>query len=218
MQRHWRIFLGVTALFAGAGLAQSKSAVVHNSAASYTVTDLGTLGGSESGAYAINNKGEVVGWSDKGGAAGDLLYTDAFLWQKDTMHSLSLASAQHPFPAAFALNDLGQVLVRADPHVRGTTRLDIPVPSYALLWQKNGVTELHSLTPNALNNKGQVVGWFIPPGVAWPQPTLWEQGRTRYLKTPSEGRECASPRHQRSGRCGRRVEQQERGSTCFRNS
>ena len=186
MHRHWHTVLGLTALIAGAGLAQSKPALIPASAAPYTISDLGTLGGSESGAYAINNKGEVVGWSDKGGASGDLLYTDAFIWQEGTMHALSLVLAQHPFPAAFALNDRGQVLVHAEPHTRGTARLDIPMSSYALLWQNNTVTELRSLTPNTLNNKGQVVGWFIPRDAGWPQPTLWEQGRTRYLKSPSE--------------------------------
>jgi probable HAF family extracellular repeat protein len=50
----------------------------------YTLTDLGTLGGSGSYASAINDKGQVVGYSD---TTGDLA-THAFLYSKGTMTDL----------------------------------------------------------------------------------------------------------------------------------
>jgi probable HAF family extracellular repeat protein len=150
----------------------------------YTITDLGTLGGSESGAHAINNSGQIVGWSDKGGASGDLLHTDAFLWQEGKMRALSLASDERFFPAAFAINDRGQILIHAEPHARGLAELSIQVPSYTLLWEKGEVKEFHLFTPSGLNNKGQVVGSATPKGASWPQPAIWEAGQVRFLAMP----------------------------------
>ena len=46
----------------------------------YDIVDLGTLGGSRSSAYGINNRGQVVGVAET--ADGDL---HAFLWNSGTM-------------------------------------------------------------------------------------------------------------------------------------
>lgn len=51
---------------------------------SFLATDLGTLGGAESAASAINRSGQVVG---AGEVRGRLVY-DAFLWSKGKMVDL----------------------------------------------------------------------------------------------------------------------------------
>ena len=69
----------------------------------YQPVDLGTLGGSESWAYAINNRGQVVGWSET--ENGD---THAFLWEKGRM--VDLGSPHHALSRAMDINERGQVV------------------------------------------------------------------------------------------------------------
>ena len=156
---------------------------------SYTLIDLGTLGGTESGANAINQKGEVVGWSDKGGGSERLLNTDAFLWSQGVMRSLSLASSERPFPGAFAINDRGQVLVKPMPNAPGTTALNLPIPMYGLLWDHGKVMDLHTLMPCTLTNKGLVVVSLPVPGSQKYQPGVWRNGVTRPLAPGVEARD-----------------------------
>src|SRR5260370_19321351 len=67
-------------------------------AASYTVADLGTLGGSGSVARSLNANGQVVGNS----------YGRAFLYSNGTMRDLDpLAGGNN---AAFGINNSGQVV------------------------------------------------------------------------------------------------------------
>jgi probable HAF family extracellular repeat protein len=72
-----------------------------------TLIDLGTLGGSNSGAGAINEKGQVIGWSDTAGNVG----RHAFLYSDGTMTDLSLGGS---FSEASSINDKGQVLGWSD--------------------------------------------------------------------------------------------------------
>jgi probable HAF family extracellular repeat protein len=64
--------------------------------------DLGTLGGSSSSAAALNNRGQVVGWSTT--ASGE---THAFVWDNGVMIDLSPEKA-----SSFAsdINDRGEIV------------------------------------------------------------------------------------------------------------
>ena len=72
-----------------------------------TVTDLGTLGGSYSYASAVNDSGQVVGYS---GTAGSFA-SHAFSWtQKGGMVDLGTLGGSDGYSSASAVNDSGQVV------------------------------------------------------------------------------------------------------------
>lgn len=82
-------------------------------AAQYTLTDLGTVGGEESEAYAINDRGAVVGWSQ---AKFDSSYGGnpqrAFLYSGGTIRDLGTLGGccSH----AYGINNKGWVVGRSD--------------------------------------------------------------------------------------------------------
>jgi probable HAF family extracellular repeat protein len=67
----------------------------------YTVTDLGTFGGTQSFAHAINNRGQVVGTA----ALPCNCVGDAFLWTDGVLHDIGGNQSD-----ANGINDLGQVV------------------------------------------------------------------------------------------------------------
>lgn len=113
-----------------------------------TITDLGSLGGRETQGRAINDAGQVVGWSQT--AAGQY---HAFLWENGTM--TDLAPVVGEFSAAVAINNQGQILLKAT---------DI-LESRNVLYDNGKVTDLGNFgaayaVVNGLNNHGEIVGWM----------------------------------------------------------
>ena len=107
----------VTAL---TGAANGTSA---SRASGWAIRDLGTLGGNSSAATAINNRGQIVGWSTTRSGA-----KHAFLWQRGTMRDLgTLGGAES---AALALNERGQI-VGWSTTKKGTKR--------AVIWGDGGI-------------------------------------------------------------------------------
>ena len=130
-----------------------SAATVRNAAAQpkYTVTDLGTLGGSSSFAYGINNSGHVTGFSYPTSVSN----VHAFYYDGQ-MHDLgTLGSSGTPygsFSAGSGINDYNQIV--------GTT-LDATGNAQAFLWDAQHGMESLSLTDTngvAINNRGQIVG------------------------------------------------------------
>ncbi len=122
--------------------------------------DLGTLYGSDpatcqagSTGRAMNNRGQVVGWSetapfDPGGAWNQ----HGFLWEDGVMTDLGSLGV---WSEAWGINERGQIV--------GYT--DSPIGAQACLWENGSVYPLGFLGPPgwsiavAVNNAGTVVGW-----------------------------------------------------------
>ena len=149
----------------------------------WVITDLGTLGGKKSEATAINDRGQIVGWSDTklkdkdGYPVGHV-----FLWQDGRMRVL------RPDLSPFAINGRGQVIGSVDAKAE-----DGFFYSHAALWQNGKVNDLGTLPGGwesravAINERGQVVGWgptkSSPHAAPWEHAVLWENGKMRDLGT-----------------------------------
>jgi probable HAF family extracellular repeat protein len=130
---------------------------------SYSVTDLGTLGGASSGALAINDVGQIAGISSL--SDGD---DRAFVWSKTQgMKDLGLLHAGDLTSTASGINDAGQVV--------GTSG------GYAFLWTKSGgmqdLGNLGGTGVNAygINSLGDVVGDSYLSDGSQQHAFLWTQ-------------------------------------------
>ena len=84
--------------------------------------DLGTFGGSESWAYGLNNRGNVVGWAE----LSDSTY-HAFVWNGTAMTDLGTLGGY--FSAAFGVNDEGDIVGFALDTYGDTHAVEwVPVP------------------------------------------------------------------------------------------
>lgn len=111
------------------------------------VTDLGTLGGASSMAYAINNRNQIAGSSfDAGGRLR------ATLWQNGLITDLGTLGGDNSY--ALAINDRGQIVgISATAGGRG----------HAFFWDGGVMTDVGTLggaqsTAVDINNQGQVIG------------------------------------------------------------
>jgi probable HAF family extracellular repeat protein len=127
------------------------------------MTDLGTFGGGISEAYAINDAGQVVGWSDRPDA-----YWHAFVTVNGVMTDLGTLGGDRSH--AYGINNAGQVVGWSDT----------PDGDWHAFITVNGVmTDLNSLldpadaavwtlsSANAINDSGQIaasgyVEWGYP--------------------------------------------------------
>ena len=151
------------------------------------IIDLGTLGGNESFANAVNNRGQVVGWAQNtipDSLQGLGTELRPFLWQDGVMHDLGDLGG--PDGVAIFVNERGQVagssLINSTPTppVNGPCALG-GAPSAPFLWENGRMIDLGTLggtcaTPNALNNQGLVVGDSFLAGDSTYHPFLWDRG------------------------------------------
>jgi probable HAF family extracellular repeat protein len=189
-----RTFKCLTVALVLAGLALAPHARVTLAAPSvtlYQVTDLGTLGGPFSQARAINNRGQIVGFS---------LNSDfdlrAFLWQAGAMRDLGTLAGNTPgfSSTAFAINPSGAV----------TGGSDTPSSSDAYLYRGGGMLDLGTLGGDTSQGEGinaseQVAGESdvtaddpVNPGNQQFHAFLWSGGLMADLGTLGTGTESAA--------------------------
>jgi probable HAF family extracellular repeat protein len=138
-----------------------------------TVTDLGgSLGGITSYAHAINNTGQIAGWSY---IANNSI--QAILWNGGTATVLGTLGGSES--KAWGINDAGQVAGWS--YVNHTA-------IHATVWDGTTITDLGTLGGSwsgaaAINNAGQVAGYSQTTGDAGVHATLWNGGTITDLGT-----------------------------------
>lgn len=183
------VVLGVPGAGGAAGSMQAR----------WVITDLGTLGGKESSAAAINERGQVVGKSDtRASPKGGKAIGHAVLWQNGKMRDLgSLAGSSW----ANDINDRGQVVgtsVSRTKNFDGLRRVE-----HAVLWQGGKMLDLTptaKLAPldchgdgsgscdasgDAINARGQVVVSMtsnLSGNLHIDRAFLWQNGRLINLR------------------------------------
>jgi probable HAF family extracellular repeat protein len=117
------------------------------------LTDLGTLGGIQSFANAINNSGQVVGQADTG-AAGCAWESHPVLWENGV--ATDLGTLGGPVGVATAIDDVGRIV--------GSSWASCSGPVRAFLWSDGRMRDLGSLVfggsswANSINSSGHIGG------------------------------------------------------------
>jgi probable HAF family extracellular repeat protein len=122
-------------------------------------TLLGTLGGKNSVAYSINDKGQVAGWSEI-----DEGYRHAFIWD-DVNGMTDLGTVGGDTSSAFVVNNRSQVLGHSS---------DSKGNFYIVIWdKKNKVRRIRRISDGslnwriALNDNGQLMGTYLKRTGSW---------------------------------------------------
>ena len=185
------------AFLAAPMVAQQDASVQANipAPAHYTIIDLGTLGGSFSLAYGINDNGQIDGFST---LPGDTVQ-HSFVIEKGVMTDLGTLGGVNS--ESFAnLNNAIQVAGTAetavtDPNNENFCSFGTNLICLGFVWQNGIMSPLSTLGGTngqaaAINNRGQVAGYaetsISDPNCPAPQvlqyrPTLWTAGHAKPL-------------------------------------
>lgn len=152
----------------------------------YTVTDMGTLGGNISYARSINEAGQVVGW-----AATVEGPRRAYLWLPEPAYGLpagmnDLGTLGGETSEAWDINDLGQVVgASEDGDEDNFAFLWLPEPAYGLPAGMHNLGTLGGDTSSArsINNLGQVSGVAEVENGRDDHAFVWENGSMTDLGT-----------------------------------
>lgn len=145
---------------------------------------LGTLGGNNSAAFGVNNRGLVVGTAenttqDPNCIPPQVLDYEAVTWQRGSIHQLP-AFPGDAAAAAIAVNDNDQIVGTSGMCGSGLGIGGIFL--HAVLWNNGSVTDLGNLggvvnnVAYAINNGGQIAGASDLAGDNTGHAFLWQNG------------------------------------------
>ena len=130
----------------------------------YTVTDLSTLGGNNSFAQGINNRGQMVGFAETPDTDPncECPIIHAFLWNESILHDLGTLGGRNSAAGMAGVNPEGQVVGSAETETVDSNNPPL-LESHAFLWQKGVMNDLDTLggnnsTANAIDSQHRVVG------------------------------------------------------------
>ena len=179
--RRMLLLVGAVAVVAScAVLVAGASGSAGSVRARWVIRDLGTLGGRESRAVDVNERGQVVGTADTVVRAARIdVIEHGFLWENGAMRDLGTLGG--PNSEAVDVNERGQVVGTADTREREG---GYPI-SHAFLWLNGKIRDLGRADKAvAVNNRGEVI--FEQYGTR--DAFLWANGSVRSL-SPSDERE-----------------------------
>jgi probable HAF family extracellular repeat protein len=150
------------------------------------IVNLGTLGGSSSGALSISNGAWVTGASDTNifDPSSGSFETHAFLWRRDAMQDLGTLGG----PVSFGqdVNDNGVVVGFSYTTSVVNPRTGSPT-THPFIWRNGHMTDLTlggTLGGSAfVNNRGESVGDSTLPGDLEDHAYMWSDGKVHDLGT-----------------------------------
>jgi|SRR5579884_886960 len=136
--------------------------------------DLGTLGGSDTYAEFVNERGQVSGSSYTNNTPNPvtgLPTLDPFLWQNGKMRDLGTLGGT--FSVTNAMNNRGEVV--------GQSNLAGDLVTHPFVWDGSKLIDIGTAGGDmgfawAINDAGEVVGWSFTAGDAQVQGFIWKDG------------------------------------------
>jgi probable HAF family extracellular repeat protein len=166
------------------------------------IRDLGTLGGTQSAAWDVNDLGQVVGGALNAtedplsagfGLGYGMIWTGttqmrAFVWQNGVMRDLGTLGGPDAF--AIAINQFGQIAGESYTSYNSNSWTGIPRAD-PFLWTNGKMIDLGTLGGTIgysvwLNDRGQVVGGSNLAGDLYSHGFLWDRGLLRDLRPPQK--------------------------------
>src|SRR6185437_16048841 len=147
-----------------------------------TMISLGSFGGTAGCATSIDNRDQVVGYSN---LAGDASF-HPFLWERGRP-LVDLGTLGGPNGIAFWINEPGEVVGNAD--VASPPGCGAPSLFHAFLWRRGAMTDLGTIPGTdcsegaAINSRSQVVGASFTSDFSVFDAFLWENGSMAALNS-----------------------------------